>query len=251
MQALCYTVESDQPSLPLCYIALLRRTRVYLDGDFATLNLPETTSVLLNFPVARHAQLKQTMSGFLQATKTHFINTFFGRPGVVPPALLAAGHVSYEKGLTAMFDFYSAASLCDPVQMQASSVADRQEARVRSLLQCTSYCIDGIVTIEQLLEELPFYVQVVNGTPAFVVTLDNLDERSEVIRQFWQAFKLSLPHWYAFWDIMIINSPSTGCVERVFSEFTNMYGSHQHGMLAETIALCVMLRYNRMGKHVS
>lgn len=50
---------------------------------------------------------------------------------------------------------------------------------------------------------------------------------------------------------MIINSPSTGCVERVFSEFTNMYGPQQHHMLAETIALYVMIRYNRLGKHES
>ncbi len=74
------------------------------------------------------------------------------------------------------------------------------------------------------MEELPFYVQVVNGMPAFVATLDELNVRSEVIRVFWQEFKLSLPHWYAFWDIMIINYPSTGCVERVFSEFTHMTG---------------------------
>ena len=150
-----------------------------------------------------------------------------------------------------MFDFYSAASLSDPVQMQALSAADRHEDIVRALLQCTAFCIEGITTIDQLVEELPFYVQVVNGMPAFVATLDDLNVRSEVIRVFWQEFKLSLPQWYAFWDIMIINSPSTGCVERVFSEFTNMYGTQQHSMLAETIALYVMLRYNRLGKHES
>ncbi len=77
----------------------------------------------------------------LQPAKIHFINTFFGRPGVVPPALLAAGHVSYAKGVAGMFDFYSAASLCHPVQMQALSPADRHEDQVRARLQCTAFCI--------------------------------------------------------------------------------------------------------------
>ncbi len=77
------------------------------------------------------------------------------------------------------------------------------------------------------MNELPFYLQVLAGTPAFAVTLDDLDERTEVIRVFWQAYKMSLQHWYAFWDLMIIQSPSTGCVERVFSKFTNMYGAQQ------------------------
>ena len=251
LNALCYTVEGDQACLPLCYIALLRRTRQFIDCDFSTLNLPETTAVLLNFPAARHAELKQTMAGFLQPGKFHFINTFFGRPGVVPAAHLAAGHVSYEKGLSGMFDFYSAVSLCDPAQMQKLSAVDRTKDVVRSVMQCTQYVIDGITTIDHLVNELPFYLQVLAGTPVFTVTLDDLDERTEVIRVFWQTYKMSLPHWYAFWDLMIIQSPSTGCVERVFSEFTNMYGAQQHHMMADTIALYVMLRYNRMGKHVS
>ncbi len=88
------------------------------------------------------------------------INSFFGRPGVVSPALLAAGHVLYAKGLAGMFDFYSAANICDPVLMQVLCPADRHEDKVRARLQCTAFCIEEMTTIDTLVDALPFNVQV-------------------------------------------------------------------------------------------
>ncbi len=50
-------------------------------------------------------------------------------------------------------------------------------------------------TVDQLVEELPYYVQVVNGMHSFVAFFNDLNVRSEVMQRFWQEVKLSLPHW--------------------------------------------------------
>ncbi len=62
--------------------------------------------------------------------------------------------------------------------------------------------------------------------------------------RFWRAKKKELPSWAKLLRLVLLISPSSASVERVFSMMRRTFNSQQDAALADMIRVSLMLQFN-------
>eukprot|EP00112_Aurelia_sp_Birch-Aquarium-sp1_P014586 Seg3162.1 transcript_id=Seg3162.1/GoldUCD/mRNA.D3Y31 product="hypothetical protein" protein_id=Seg3162.1/GoldUCD/D3Y31 len=132
---------------------------------------------------------------------------------------------------------FRGARLCCPVQVQSlNPTADSLQ-----LLRNFPFLDDDTI-IAGLVEELPMYLALVDGTQIQVE-----DEKLK----WWERNASNLPRWAKAVKKILVVQPSSAAAERVFSCMKSSLSYEQQSALEETVEASVMLRYNnnKRAKH--
>ena len=68
--------------------------------------------------------------------------------------------------------------------------------------------------------------------------------RSVEIRKFWLQYQGSLPTWFQLYCVVAIISPSSACIERLFSFLRRVFGEMQEHAKQDGVELASIMQYN-------
>lgn len=135
-------------------------------------------------------------------------------------------------------DYWRAASMADPLNIQRQSVT---ASELRRLIAPLVGKLVPPALVDRMVSELSEYDRAC-GSQNW--SDDTYEVRLGKVESFWASKKL-LPGWREFAHLVFLLTPTSACVERAFSMLKLIMSDNQTCSLSDKIEASLMLRYNR------
>ena len=135
--------------------------------------------------------------------------------------------------LSSNIALYKLARMLDPLQMSVMDVEPEQ-------LDAWSDCFAGVKKYPALIPGLK------SELAAYKAACAELPKDVDILR-WWRLQRAKLPSWVKLLRLVLLLSPSSAAVERVFSIMRRTFHEQQDAALADMIRTSLMLQYNSRG----
>jgi hypothetical protein len=144
------------------------------------------------------------------------------------------------------YEYFLGARLLDAGTIKRrDATGDISLARIRRELQPIFEGREWPFTVDQLITEYPAYVEAVRQhTFSSGITTLAIKVRSVEIRKFWLQYQGSLSTWFQLYCVVAIISPSSACIERLFSFLRRVFGEMQEHAKQDGVELATVMQYN-------